>query len=895
MNKNFYSWIILFFFFTAGAVAQDKVIITGIVSDSAGAGMERVSVSLVDAGNRGYLFTMTGKEGAFALRAPDSLFRQPLFIKFSAIGYGIEKVPVAARSANLAVTLQRKSISLPPVVVQSDNRGVRIGSDTTHFKTGDFKEPEDRVIADVIRRIPGMTVSENGQIKFNGKPISNVYIDGENILDGRYRMATGNLPATLVDEVQVIDRDQPVKALNGYVASANTALNLKLDDKAKLVTLTTADAAAGNKGGEVNAFNIVLDKKTKALTELKANNTGIENGNGTGFSVSNGASPVEWGAFHTYLSDMAASLPSVAEKYYLRNKDVIAGTNLFQKWKPDLSVRFAMNAEWKRRTYSYQYLQQYFLPSDTITFSEIQDKQHTEKLWKPRFDIELNSRRQYLKTVTELTLPRFSGQGWLITNGDPVRQLLDRDGSSIGNETTIVGTAGKNKVYQYNSLVQYYETGESLSLEPGTMPELINAGNPYAALYQPAQNRNTLVSQRLLLRGKVKHAAFSAGGGIAYKREGLVSQLSYREENHSFFHPVQGNYANDAVLNNFKVYGSAEVILTRQKDYLVIGITSGYNLNRMTSRLTGTRFSKNIAENNPYLNLRKQLGRYGELVGGFKSTLRLGTMEDMYTGNLLVNYRQVVANAVPLPVSRETGGTLSFFYKKPLQMLFYNIILSWSGTSSNYTPAYVLTDGAATLVSSGRKNYQSFYNASGSLSRYLFDLKTDLRLSGSAQLLKGRNVLNDELVPYSLAKYSVGLGWNIKLAKKLHVSGSVDEGWQALRNKTQYGAGSNARTGYQNTEKIGLQLKYVPVENIILTPSFTAYAFRRSSGDNRASFFDFSIIYRPGWTNGEFQLSGMNIGGRSLYRDGTVLVNSVAYASVPLVRNRILVRYLFSF
>lgn len=867
--------------------------ITGSVADSAGAGLERVSVSVIDSGNQGYLFTMTGPAGRFALSVPDSLFRRPLYIKFSAIGYDIEKLPLSGQSSDLVVTLLRRSIVLPPVVVQPDPRGVRIGSDTTYFKTENFREAEDRVIADVISKIPGMTVSAAGQIKFNGKPITTVYLDGENVLDGNYKMATNNLPAGMVDEVQVIERDQPVKALNGYIASANTALNLKLGSKARLVTATTGEMAGGNKGGELNAFNIILDKKIKALSELKANTIGTDNGSNAGFSVASNTSGAEWGQFRTYLSDRAGNNPSVAEKYYLRNKDIMAGTNLFYKYSSDLSLRFALQGEWNRRRYNYEFVQQYFLPADTVTFSEIQDRRRTEKRWNPRFDIELNSKKRYLKSVSELILPDLSGDGQLTNNGKPFSQSLSADSYSAGNATTIVQPAGKNRVIQYNSLLQYYKTSERLDIEPGGLAGLVNAGNPYSSLHQSAGNRNILVSQRLLLRGKIKHAAFAAGGGIGYKREILASQLYYTEDDNSYLLPVKGNYANDAVFGNLRIYGSAEAILAKNRDYLTIGIVSEYNINRVENRLGGDPMRKNSAGNNPYINYRKQLGRYGELIAAFRSTLQLGTIADIYTGNLLVNYREIIANAVPLPVTKEMNGALSFFYKKPLRMLFYNASLSWTRTRANYTPSYQVTDGVATLVSTDRKNYRSFYTMSGSLSKYLFDLKTNLGLSGSLQWLEGTNFLNGELVPYSLLKCNLGLAWRIKVTHNLHLSGSLDEGKQVLRSQTGQHTGKT-KAGGQHVGKILLQLKYVPVEKLIIMPSFNMYSFRRSSGDLSASFFDFTVIYRPVRIKGELQFSGTNIGGSNVYRDGTILFNSVASSSVPLIRNRLLLKYLFS-
>src|SRR3546814_12824700 len=83
---------------------------------------------------------------------------------------------------NLAIDLSEVEIKSKPII--------RNIGDTLSYNIDSFAKNEDRSISDVIKRLPGMEVNENGKIKFNGQDISNLYIDGDDLLDEKYALGT---------------------------------------------------------------------------------------------------------------------------------------------------------------------------------------------------------------------------------------------------------------------------------------------------------------------------------------------------------------------------------------------------------------------------------------------------------------------------------------------------------------------------------------------------------------------------------------------------------------------------------------------------------------------------------------------------------------------------------
>ena len=104
-------------------------------------------------------------------------------------------------------------------------------SDTINYNVSAFISQSDRNVEDLLRKLPGITVQANGQIKYQGKPINKFYIEGLDMLEGRYSLVTRNIAADQITMVQVYENHQPVRLLKEIDFSDKTALNIILKNK----------------------------------------------------------------------------------------------------------------------------------------------------------------------------------------------------------------------------------------------------------------------------------------------------------------------------------------------------------------------------------------------------------------------------------------------------------------------------------------------------------------------------------------------------------------------------------------------------------------------------------------------------------------------------------------
>lgn len=170
--------------------------------------------------------------------------------------------------------MQSEYVPLPEVTVR--NKAIYQRGDTVNYSVKNFMQKQDLVISDVIRRLPGIEVTPDGIIKYQGRAINKYYIEGLDLLEDKYNLANNNLPADAVKNVQVIENHQPIKALDSIAFSERAALNITLNDGYKNRIIGRAKAGVGWKplGIDAEAVPMKFSPGGQTIATYKFNNTG---------------------------------------------------------------------------------------------------------------------------------------------------------------------------------------------------------------------------------------------------------------------------------------------------------------------------------------------------------------------------------------------------------------------------------------------------------------------------------------------------------------------------------------------------------------------------------------------------------------------------------------------
>jgi hypothetical protein len=181
---------------------------------------------------------------------PDTLNLQKAYLEINLLGYKKTIFKDLQTDQALQIELEESRIALEDIRI-SKERITRLG-DTLEIDIASFVKPEDRSIGDVLKRIPGMEILESGEIVYNGKSLSNFYIDGGDLLGDRYGVGTKAIQHKMVEKVQIIQNHQPIKVLQNRVFTDQVALNLVIKEEARL-TLTGNTMGSGITCSSTNA------------------------------------------------------------------------------------------------------------------------------------------------------------------------------------------------------------------------------------------------------------------------------------------------------------------------------------------------------------------------------------------------------------------------------------------------------------------------------------------------------------------------------------------------------------------------------------------------------------------------------------------------------------------
>ncbi|GAB4021198.1 outer membrane beta-barrel protein [Spirosoma koreense] len=192
--------------------------IAGVVLDSvSGKPLRMASVSLLTDRDSAYIdATITDGDGRFLLRHVRA-GRYRLLVTF--LGYRNGSLEVTIDQAATAdvgtIRLNEQANTLNEVVVRQEQAPVTVKQDTVEFNAGSFKTQPNAQVEELLRKLPGVEVARDGTIRAQGQAVSRVLVDGKPFFGNDPKMATRNLPADIVDKVQLYDQASDQSQFSG--------------------------------------------------------------------------------------------------------------------------------------------------------------------------------------------------------------------------------------------------------------------------------------------------------------------------------------------------------------------------------------------------------------------------------------------------------------------------------------------------------------------------------------------------------------------------------------------------------------------------------------------------------------------------------------------------------
>ncbi len=277
------TWVIIIFWvmfqigFSLHAQVQNLEIF-GTVTDTLEEPLPGATVMVISMPDSNRVtFSTTNNHGIFTISniAPDTLLLQIDFL-----GFQRKFIPFIHEGKKRKISfgnirMQPKISNLQVVEINAPHLPMQIKEDTIEFNPTAYSVEHNAVVEELLKKLPGVEVDENGNIKINGEPISTILVDGEDFFANDPKSASKNLPADIIAKIQVFDKKSDQAKFSGVNDGKEVkAINLKLKPDRKKGYFGMASGGYGSQdrySGNLN-FNR-FNKKQRASLYGRFNNT----------------------------------------------------------------------------------------------------------------------------------------------------------------------------------------------------------------------------------------------------------------------------------------------------------------------------------------------------------------------------------------------------------------------------------------------------------------------------------------------------------------------------------------------------------------------------------------------------------------------------------------------
>jgi len=223
------------------AVAQS---IQGVVKNQEATALDNVSVIIKNSENKTIAYQFTKNNGSFIF---ENLEKQIYTLQVNTLGYEKQLITIDLTqeiNKKTEVVLIEKEELLEEIIIEY-TAPIREKNDTVVFNVKAFADGTENVVEDLLKKIPGVQVSENGTVKIGNQEIEKIMIEGDDFFEKGYKLLSKNMPVKPLKTVELLKNYSNNKHLKGIENSDKVALNLTLEDDAKREWFGNVNAGYG--------------------------------------------------------------------------------------------------------------------------------------------------------------------------------------------------------------------------------------------------------------------------------------------------------------------------------------------------------------------------------------------------------------------------------------------------------------------------------------------------------------------------------------------------------------------------------------------------------------------------------------------------------------------------
>ena len=678
--------VCIILFFTNSIAYAQQITLSGKVEDAyTGKGLQGALVTVrLKESNRVLGFCKTKDDGSYQLQLT-SIPEGNNVLHFSMMGYATKVIPLSKDTTHYDVLLTEQATKLKDVVVKAPS--IRQRGDTITYSVSSFADANDKTLADVLKKMPGMEVSGNGEIKYNGKAINKFYIEGHDMLGGRYSIATNNIHQRDVGSVEVMTNHQPIKALEDMSFSQDPAINIKLKESAKSRLVGTLKVGGGfeqKENGSLGSPNVWegemtlmrFAKKVQSLNTFKSNNIGTDVTRDVNLLFSDSGEGLLGNDYSlkNYVDVTPDRLTDISDSRVRKNQTYAFTTNNLWALGKNIDLSSQIVYTHDRMLSSSYSNTQYFL-NDSIIY-DVENEQSKQKQNKLVADFTLTSNGEKSYVTNRLSTDlAWNDITMDITGTYPNHQQSKMPKYKVSDKLELLQRSGK-RAYTFSTYNAYMVNPHSLSVD--ALREISNGENTSQKTYQSIRSAAFFSHTNTSLGFYLKPFTVMMKIGLQVLSRTMTSHLDGMPDS-------LGNMRNQIGMTYVRAYASPEAEFNQGGWHIRFLMPVAYTPYYYKDHLAEESNHAYKAQVSPQLSVSYYLTTrlQATLSGGISQ--REVDEQNFYQGLVMRDYRNLYTGFVDYTADKSKNVSFNVNYKRPLATIFANAYIRKSWSDSHLT------------------------------------------------------------------------------------------------------------------------------------------------------------------------------------------------------------------
>jgi hypothetical protein len=691
-----------------------------------------------------------------------------LFARITSVGYEKYYSYIPNPYTPIRIQLKESNELLKDVVI-SARPEIKVSNDTIRYETIEFSNNKDRTIGDVLDKMPGLTVMENGAIYYNGKLVKNIIIDGEDVTQGAYGILTKAVHHKYIKTVEVINNFQDIKMLQNKFKTGDIVINLKLENRSRIIISGELNAGLGLPDVvDANLKSVIFNQIIKAVNVINFNNTGYN-------LASNFVYEEQGDAYRTFdynmssLVSLGAPSNPISDKQANRNQSL--GFNLDDLFHINQTNTINLNLKLNSDRNDFDYYRQQFYTVDAVRIAEYTETQNIlNKLKGLKGSILYKNNASKFYMSNALSLGWDDGSNLSNLNLDSIQnsQFISNVKNRVVNKFRILPKMPGTDILSFELGVKAERLDNDFSINHGIFKEKLNAGKDYDSLFQSASPYNLLgsirldyfkstnpISQKYSLKYDRQKLTFPSGislfnqGDVEYKYLDAEKNITSWNQDKITFIPsytyqIPRTYVSLSLPITFLNIDFKDKLNNSFEDFKKLYFTGDIMVQKSISY-----------EDRLYLNVSRKYSSTDPFT--FRNTDFISSFRQLNIGINTFYYNY----AHDASLRYQLGRSLQFFYS--------SIYLQYTLYTSNTLMNAQLNETGVVNSIQEIKNSQSSYTGGLSVDKYLYNIKFRIRGELNASYYPEKILLNDNYLHTALLVYSPAITLNKRFGKILEL------------------------------------------------------------------------------------------------------------------------------